>query len=177
MMNVLWIDGEGMMGEGCVIGDVRMVSIRREKATVHFEGKIEKTTEEDSIMKFVNESVMERCLFVFGEMFECTHKYVMKVKEGRMVMIECFFSSSAMDLVMKSMILHVESGELKMSVTSFSGIHIAVPLLSFCGESCVSIAETRILNIECEVEAVRVGGKAKAEMKEVKFENISVAFE
>ncbi|KAH7832394.1 uncharacterized protein MONOS_16463 [Monocercomonoides exilis] len=144
VVNMIFIDGEGMMGEGCVIGDVRMVSIRREKATVHFEGKMEERGEERSMMVFVNESVAERCLFVFGEAFEGVEESVLKEKDGRLEISECFFSSLAMDLVMKSMILHVESGELKMSETSFSGIHSAVPLLSFCGESWMSIAETRI---------------------------------
>eukprot|EP00770_Monocercomonoides_exilis_P007405 MONOS_7366.1-p1 / transcript=MONOS_7366.1 / gene=MONOS_7366 / organism=Monocercomonoides_exilis_PA203 / gene_product=unspecified product / transcript_product=unspecified product / location=Mono_scaffold00249:71933-78601(+) / protein_length=2223 / sequence_SO=supercontig / SO=protein_coding / is_pseudo=false len=177
VVNTILIDGEGMMGEGCVIGDVRMVSIRREKATIHFEGKIGGRGEERSVMVFVNECVVERCQFVFGEGFEGVEGSVLKEKNGRLEISECIFSSSAMDLVMESMILDVESGEVKMCETLFSGIHSAVPLLSFCGESCVSIAETRISNIECEGEVVRVGGKAKAEMKEVKFENMSVASE
>ncbi|KAH7822688.1 uncharacterized protein MONOS_7347 [Monocercomonoides exilis] len=174
---MILIDGEGMMGEGCVIGDVRMVSIRREKATVHFCGKIEGRGEERSVIVFVNECVVERCQFVFGEGFEGVEESVLKEKDGRLEISECIFSLSTMDLVMERMILDVESGELKMSETLFSGIHSAVPLLSSCGESCVSIAETRISNIECEEEVVRVGGKAKAEMKEVKFENMSVASE
>ncbi|KAH7822656.1 uncharacterized protein MONOS_7274 [Monocercomonoides exilis] len=175
VVNMILIDGEGMMGEGCVIGDVKVVSIRREKATIHFCGKMGERGEERSMMVFVNECVVERCQFVFGEMFGWGGESIVKEKDGRLEISECIFSSSTMDLVMERMILDVESGELKMSETLFSGIHSAVPLLSFCGESCVSIAETRILNIECEGEVVRVGGKAKAEMKEVKFENMSVA--
>ncbi|KAH7822672.1 uncharacterized protein MONOS_10737 [Monocercomonoides exilis] len=177
VVNTILIDGEGMMGEGCVIGDVRMVSIRREKATIHFCGKMEGRGEERSVMVFVNECVVERCQFVFGEGFEGVEESVLKENDGRLEISECIFSSSTMDLVMKNMILDVESGEVKMSETLFSGIHSAVPLLSFCGESCVSIAETRISNIECDGEVVQVGGKAKAEMKEVKFENMSVASE
>ncbi|KAH7832684.1 uncharacterized protein MONOS_14656 [Monocercomonoides exilis] len=104
---------------------------------------------------------------VIGEVFEGVEESVLKEKDGRLEISDCFFSSSTVDLVMERMILDVESGELKMSETSFIGIHSAVPLLSFCGESCVSISETRISNIECEKEVVRVGGKAKVEMKEV----------
>ncbi|KAH7815839.1 uncharacterized protein MONOS_16259 [Monocercomonoides exilis] len=114
---------------------------------------------------------------MFGDAFEGVEESVLKEKDGKLEILDCFFSSSAMDLVMKSMILHVESGELKMSETLFSGIHSSVPLLSFRGESGASIVETRMLNIECEGEIVRVGEKAKVEMKEVKFEYISVAIE
>ncbi|KAH7824036.1 uncharacterized protein MONOS_17547 [Monocercomonoides exilis] len=177
IMNVIFIDGEGDIGGECVIGDLSVKSMKKMKATVHYNATIQEMGNEGAVIVFVNESVMEKCLFVFGEAFEGVEESALKEKDGRLEISDCFFSSSAMDLVMKSMILHVERGEMKMSETLFSGIHSAVQLLSFCGESCVSIAETRILNIECEGEVVRVGGKAKAEMKEMKFENMSVANE
>ncbi|KAH7824000.1 uncharacterized protein MONOS_7957 [Monocercomonoides exilis] len=174
---MILIDGEGDIGGECVVGDLCVKSMKKAKGTIHFNEAIQEMGSEGSVIVFVNECVVERCLFVFGEEFEGVEESVLKEKDERLEISECFFSSSAMDLVMKSMILHVERGELKMSETLFSGIHSAVQLLSFCGESCVSIAETRILNIECEGEVVRVGGKAKAEMKETKFENMSVANE
>ncbi|KAH7824481.1 uncharacterized protein MONOS_3978 [Monocercomonoides exilis] len=175
IMNVIFIDGEGDIGGECVMGDVSVKPMKKVKATIRFNATVQEMGNEGAVIVFVNESVMEKCLFVFGEAFEGVEESALKEKDGRLEISDCFFSSSAMDFVMKSMILHVERGELKMSETSFSGIHSSVPLLSFCGELGVSIAETRISNIECEGEVVRVGGKAKAEMKEVMFENISVA--
>ncbi|KAH7815189.1 uncharacterized protein MONOS_13946 [Monocercomonoides exilis] len=177
VVKMILIDGEGDIGGECVVGDLCVKSIKKAKGTIHFNEAIQEMGSEGSVIVFVNECVVERCLFVFGEEFEGVEESVLKEKDERLEISECFFSSSAMDLVMERMILDVESGELKMSETLFSGIHSSVPLLSFCGELGVSIVETRMLNIECEGEVVRVGGKAKTEMKEVKFENISVAIE
>ncbi|KAH7819287.1 uncharacterized protein MONOS_2854 [Monocercomonoides exilis] len=177
MMNVLWIDGEGMMGEECVIGDVRMVSMGREKATVHFEGKMEERGEERSMMVFVNESVVERCLFVFGEMFESTQKYVVKVKEGRMVMNECSFegSASGMGKMLKNTLVGVEGGEMEMVRCTIRRIHHCGRLVVFCGESSrVIMSETRIWDVESEGDVVVVEGEARVSVKEVEMENITI---
>ncbi|KAH7819305.1 uncharacterized protein MONOS_14575 [Monocercomonoides exilis] len=176
MMNVLWIDGEGMMGEECVIGDVRMVSMGREKATVHFEGKMEERGEERSMMVFVNESVVERCLFLFGEMFESAQKYAVKVKEGRMVMNECSFegSASGMGKRLKSTLVGVEGGEMEMVRCTIRNIRHCGRLVMFCGESLVVMDETRILDVESEGDVVVVEGEARVSVKEVGMENITI---
>ncbi|KAH7827236.1 uncharacterized protein MONOS_647 [Monocercomonoides exilis] len=170
------IDGEGMMGEECVIGDVRMVSMGREKATVHFEGKMEERGEERSVMVFVNESVVERCLFVFGSEFEANHKFVLKVKNGSMEMRSCEYISSAVELKLDNTIVIMESGELRMWEMEFSSLHLRAPLIVLCEESKVFLGETNIWNVTCEGDAavVVVGGKAELEMKEMSFENISL---
>ncbi|KAH7819323.1 uncharacterized protein MONOS_9724 [Monocercomonoides exilis] len=176
MMNVLWIDGEGMMGEECVIGDVRMVSMGREKATVHFEGKMEERGEERSMMVFVNESVVERCLFVFGEMFESTQKYVVKVKEGQMVMNECSFegSASGMGKMLKNTLVGVEGGEMEMVRCTIRNICHCGRLVVFCGESLAVMDETRIWDVESEGEMIVVEGEARVSVKEVGMENITI---
>ncbi|KAH7819320.1 uncharacterized protein MONOS_9722 [Monocercomonoides exilis] len=177
MMNVLWIDGEGMMGEECVIGDARMMSMGREKATAHFEGKTEESGGERSMMVFVNESVVERCLFVFGEMFESTHKYVVKVKEGRMVMNECSFegSSSEMGKKLKNTLVGVEGGEMEMVRCTIRHIRHCGRLVVFSGESSrVIMSETRIWDVESEGDVVVVEGEARVNVKEVGMENITI---
>ncbi|KAH7819425.1 uncharacterized protein MONOS_15285 [Monocercomonoides exilis] len=178
--NMIFIDGEGMMGEECVIRDVRMVSMGREKATVHFEGKMEERGEERSMMVFVNESVVERCLFVFGEMFESTQKYVVKVKEGRMVMNECSFegSASGMGKRLKSTLVGVEGGEMEMVRCTIRHIHHCGRLVVFCGESSrVIMSETRIWDVESEGDVVVVEGEARVNVKEVGMENITITGE
>ncbi|KAH7816980.1 uncharacterized protein MONOS_8707 [Monocercomonoides exilis] len=174
--NTIWIDGEGMMGEECVIGDVRMVSMMRENATVHFEGKIEKSSEEDNIMKFVNESAVERCSFEFGSEFEANHKFVLKVKNGSMEMRSCEFISSAVELKLDNTIVIMESGELRMWEMEFSSLHLRAPLIVLREESKVQTRETNIWNVTCEGDeaVVVVEGKAVFEMKEMSFENISL---
>ncbi|KAH7819344.1 uncharacterized protein MONOS_12011 [Monocercomonoides exilis] len=161
--NMIFVDGEGDIGGECVIGDLCVKSVKKAKATIHLNATIQEIGNERSVIVFVNECVAERCAFEFGEMFEASNKFILKVKNGSMEMRSYEFISSAV--------------ELKMSETLFSGIHSSVPLLSFCGEFGALIVETRMLNVECDGEDVRVGEKAKAGMKEVKFENISVASE
>ncbi|KAH7830201.1 uncharacterized protein MONOS_4340 [Monocercomonoides exilis] len=174
--NTIWIDEEGMMGEECVIGDVRMVSMRREKATVHFEKKMEERGEERSIMVFVNENVVERCLLVFGEMFESTHKYVVKVKEWRMVMNECSFESlaSGMGKRLKNTVVGVEGGEMEMVRCTIRRIHHCGRLVVFCGESLVVMDETKIWDVESEGDVVIVERDARVGVKEVRMENVTI---
>ncbi|KAH7827840.1 uncharacterized protein MONOS_13047 [Monocercomonoides exilis] len=174
LMNVLWIDGECVIGGECEIGDVRMNSMTKASATINFNEKIEETGNERSVAVFVNECIIEKCRFVFGEMFEGNQESILKEKNGRLEISECIFSSLAMDLVMKNTIVSVESGELKMSETSFSGIRSTVSLLSFCSEGRVEMFEISISNIECEGDMICVGGKAEVEMKEITANNISL---
>ncbi|KAH7827838.1 uncharacterized protein MONOS_14192 [Monocercomonoides exilis] len=174
LMNVLWIDGECVIGGECEIGDVRMNSMMRTPATIQFNKEIEEIGNERSVAVFVNECIVEKCRFVFGEMFEGNQESILKEKNGRLEISVCIFSSLAMDLVMKNTIVSVESGELKMSETSFSGIRSTVSLLSFCSEGRVEMFEISISNIECEGDSIVVGGKAEVEMKEITANNISL---
>ncbi|KAH7828729.1 uncharacterized protein MONOS_13759c2 [Monocercomonoides exilis] len=65
--NMIVIDGEGMMGEGCVIGDLSVKSMKKMKAIVHFNETIQEMGNEGAVIVFVNESVMERCLGRMGK--------------------------------------------------------------------------------------------------------------
>ncbi|KAH7817387.1 uncharacterized protein MONOS_7782 [Monocercomonoides exilis] len=176
VVNMIIIDGAGKIGGECVIGDVRMEPVKKTKGNICFDGKIEKTSEEDGIMKFVNESAVERCSFEFGGEFEASHKFILKVKNGSMEMRNCKFISSAVELKLDNTIVSVESGELKMWEMEFNSLHLRAALIVLCEESKVFLGETNIWNVMCQADAavVVVGGKAEFEMKEMSFENISL---
>ncbi|KAH7815529.1 uncharacterized protein MONOS_7147 [Monocercomonoides exilis] len=75
---------------------------------------------------------------------------------------------------MKSRIVSVESGELKMTETTFEGIHTTAPLLSFTKEGKVSMSEIGVWDVMSECGLICVGGKVDMEMKEMNFKNNSV---
>ncbi|KAH7828085.1 uncharacterized protein MONOS_1613 [Monocercomonoides exilis] len=177
VQNVLWIDGECLIGGECEIGDLNVKSLKRVQATIHFNTRIEETGSEGSAIVFLNECVVERCEFVFGESFEGNQKNILKEKDGRLEISECRFSSATMDLMMKNTIVIVESGELKISETIFDGICTTAPLLSLTKEVKIVIFEANISEIVSEGEVIGIGMKAEVEMKEVNFENISVVNE
>ncbi|KAH7821682.1 uncharacterized protein MONOS_7443 [Monocercomonoides exilis] len=177
VMNAILIDEEGGVYGECVIGNLVVNSFKKTQAIVKFKSKIEKSTEKDCIMEFVNECSVERCSFQFEDGLESTHSYLMKVKNGSTKIQKCEFFSSAIELKMNSSIVSMESGELKISETTFRDIHSTRSVLSFCEESDVIIDEARISNIECEKDVVSVGGKAKVEMKEMMIENVTLASE
>ncbi|KAH7821290.1 uncharacterized protein MONOS_11601 [Monocercomonoides exilis] len=177
VMNGILIDGEGFVRKECVIGDLVVNSLKKTQGIVRLNCKIEKSGEKDCVMEFVNECSVERCSFQFEDGFESTHNYLMKVKNGMTKIQECeFFSSSTTVEFMKlnSSIVSVESGELKISETTFRDLYSTRSVLSFHEESEVTIDETRISNIECEGDVVSVGGKVKVEMKEMGVENATV---
>ncbi|KAH7815908.1 uncharacterized protein MONOS_866 [Monocercomonoides exilis] len=179
VMNAILIDGEGTVTKDCVIGDLNVNSLKKTQAIVRLKSKIEKSAEKDCIMEFVNECSVERCSFEFEDGFEATHNFILKVKNGTTKIQECEFFSSATTVEMKlnSSIVRVESGELRISETTFRNLHSAGSLLLFNEESNVIIDETSILNINCEGDVVSVGGKAKVVMKIITIENVSVASE
>ncbi|KAH7822421.1 uncharacterized protein MONOS_6419 [Monocercomonoides exilis] len=179
VMNGILIYGEGFVRKECVIGDLVVNSLKKAQGIVRLNCKIEKSGEKDCVMEFVNECSVERCSFQFENGFESTHNCLMKVKNGMTKIQECeFFSSSPTTTVefmkLNSSIVSVESGELKISETTFRDIHSTRSILSFCEESDVTIDETGISNIECEGDVVSVGGKAKVEMKEMGVENVTL---
>ncbi|KAH7832621.1 uncharacterized protein MONOS_13775 [Monocercomonoides exilis] len=177
VMNAILIDGEGFVKEECVIGDLVVNSLKKTQAVVRLNSKIEKSFEKDCVMEFINESAVESCSFEFKDSFESTHSYLMKVKNGSIEIQKCEFFSSSYELKLNSSIVSVESGELKISETTFRDIHSKVSVLSFHEESDVIIDETSILNIKCEGDIVSVGGKAKVAMKEMVIENMTVLLE
>ncbi|KAH7817400.1 uncharacterized protein MONOS_6915 [Monocercomonoides exilis] len=129
-VNTILIDGECLIGGVCEIGDLRITSLTREATTIHFNIMIEEYVNGGSLIVFVHECVVERCEFAFEDMFEWEGESIAKEKNGRLEISECLFSSATMDLVMKSRIVSVESGELKMTETAFDGIHTTEQLLS-----------------------------------------------
>ncbi|KAH7827637.1 uncharacterized protein MONOS_7488 [Monocercomonoides exilis] len=174
VMNAILIDGEGTVTKECVIGDLVVNSLKKTQAIVRLNSKVEKSSDKDCIMEFINECSVERCSFQFEETFESTHNYLMKVKNGSMEIQKCEFFSSAIELKLNSSIVNVERGELRIFDSAFRNLHSSASLLSFCEESKVEVVETIITNIECEGDVVVVGGKAKVEMKEIAANNISL---
>ncbi|KAH7815484.1 uncharacterized protein MONOS_5414 [Monocercomonoides exilis] len=173
--NMILIDGECLIGGVCEIGDLNVKPLKRVQATIHLNTMIEEDEMNGgSVIVFVDECVVERCGFMFGEMFWWGGESIVKEKDGRLEISECLFSSATMDLVMKSRIVSVESGELKMTETTFDGIHTTAPLLSFTKEGKVSMSEIGVWDVMSECGLICVGGKVDVEMKEVNFENNSV---
>ncbi|KAH7818581.1 uncharacterized protein MONOS_14473 [Monocercomonoides exilis] len=179
VMNAILIDGEGVVSGECEIRDLVVSSFKKTQAIIRLNSKIEKSFEKDCVMELINESSVERCSFQFEDGFESTHSYLMKVKNGSTEIHKCEFYSSATAVGMRlnSSVVSVESGELKISETTFRDINSKVSVLSLCEESDVTIDETRISNIECEGDIVNVGGKAKVEMKEMGVENVTLVLE
>ncbi|KAH7816206.1 uncharacterized protein MONOS_8286 [Monocercomonoides exilis] len=173
--SMIIIDGEGKIGGECVTGDVRMVPVKKTKGKIHFDGKIEKASEENSILKFVNESAVERCSFEFGEQFSSSHSCIMKVKNGTIMMRECECLSSTSELVIKSIVMSVEGGELEMDKCVFTRMQLSVPLIEFIGESKAVISETKIDNLDSEGNVIEVGDRAEVEMKELDVQNITLS--
>ncbi|KAH7820145.1 uncharacterized protein MONOS_12695 [Monocercomonoides exilis] len=174
IMNAIVIEEEGMIGGECEIGDARITSMKRSEATIHLNGMVDEIWSEKSIVVFVDECVVEKCLFVFGGGFEAKHRSMMKAKNGRLEICECAFGSSEREQRLECSIVRVESGELKMEETMFRDLHSSAPLLIFCEESRVALDETSLSNIVCEGDVVVVGGKAAVEVKEMTVKNISV---
>ncbi|KAH7820229.1 uncharacterized protein MONOS_7768 [Monocercomonoides exilis] len=118
--NAMWIDGEGMVGGECVVGGARIASKKKAKARVLVSKKIEARGEEESVVVFVEGCVVEKCMFVFGVLFESTHKWIMKEKNGSLVMRECSFECWGMGNVVNSSIVGVEGGEFEMNKCSIA---------------------------------------------------------
>ncbi|KAH7819567.1 uncharacterized protein MONOS_7027 [Monocercomonoides exilis] len=173
--NMILIDGECLIGGVCEIRDLNVKSLKRAQAAIHLNTRIEEDEMNGgSVIVFVDECVVERCGFVFGEMFGWDGESIVKEKDGRLEISECLFSSATMDLVMKSRIVCAESGELKMTETTFDGIHTTAPLLSFTKEGKVSMSEISIWDVTSECGLICVGGSVQVEMTMVEGVNISV---
>eukprot|EP00770_Monocercomonoides_exilis_P003537 MONOS_3518.1-p1 / transcript=MONOS_3518.1 / gene=MONOS_3518 / organism=Monocercomonoides_exilis_PA203 / gene_product=unspecified product / transcript_product=unspecified product / location=Mono_scaffold00083:78558-85916(+) / protein_length=2452 / sequence_SO=supercontig / SO=protein_coding / is_pseudo=false len=175
IMNVIFIDEEGDIGGECVIGDLNVKSIKKMKATVHFNATIQEMGNEGSVIVFVNECVVERCVFEFGELHEANHRYIMKVKNGTTMMRECECLSSTTELIISSTIMAVEGGELEMDKCAFTRMKLCVPLIEFVGGSEATISETRIDNLESEGNVIEVGNRARVEMKMLDIQNIALS--
>ncbi|KAH7820078.1 uncharacterized protein MONOS_6094 [Monocercomonoides exilis] len=173
IMNAIVIEEEGMIGGECEIGDVRITSMKRSGATIHLNGTIDEVWSERSIVVFVNECVMEKCLYVFGGGFEAKYRNMMKAKNGRLEICECALESSEREQRLECSIVRVESGELKMEETMFRDLRLSAPLLIFCEELRVVLDEANLTNIVCEGDVVVVGGKAAVEVKEMTVKNVS----
>ncbi|KAH7827014.1 putative Protein tyrosine and serine/threonine kinase [Monocercomonoides exilis] len=174
VMNAILIDGEGTVSGECAIEDLVVTSFKKAQAIVKLKSKIEKSTEKDCIMEFVNECGVERCSFQFEDGFESIHNYLLKVKNGSLEIQKCEFFSSTDELKLNNSVMSVESGELMIFDSTFRDVHSARSVLLFNKESYVIIDETRILNVECEKDVVSIGGKAKVEMKEMEAENVTL---
>ncbi|KAH7825127.1 uncharacterized protein MONOS_1496 [Monocercomonoides exilis] len=173
--NVIWIDGEGDIGGECVVGDLCVKSMKKAKGTIHFNEAIQEMGSEGSVIVFVNECVVERCVHEFGELFEANHRCIMKVKNGTTMMRECEFLSSTSELAIKSIVMSVEGGELEMDKCVVTRMKLRVPLMEFIGESKAIISETRIDDLKSEGNVIEIGDTAKVELKELDAENITIS--
>ncbi|KAH7819086.1 uncharacterized protein MONOS_2050 [Monocercomonoides exilis] len=176
LINVLWIDEEGVVEDECLIGDLNVKSLERLSGIVRFERRIE-TGMELSVMMFMNECSVERCWFAFGKMLEGEQEWIMKEKNGVLAISECLFSALLQEMMIKCTVVSVESGELKISDTTFKDIHLTTKLISFCEESKVVMIGVRMLEIVCEGKVIEIGGKSNVEMKDLMGENITVVGE
>ncbi|KAH7825106.1 uncharacterized protein MONOS_6344 [Monocercomonoides exilis] len=175
MGNFIWIDGEGDIGGECAIGDLCMKSMKKAKGTIHFNEVIQEMESEGSVIVFVNECAVERCVHEFGELFEANHKCIMKVKNGTTIMRECECLSSTSELVIDSIVMAVEGGELEMDKCLVSRMKLRVPLMEFIGESKAVMSETRIDDLKSEGNVIEIGDTAKVELKELDAENITIS--
>ncbi|KAH7825088.1 uncharacterized protein MONOS_14718 [Monocercomonoides exilis] len=149
--------------------------MKKAKATIHFNEAIQEMGSEGSVIVFVNECVVERCVHEFGELFEANHKCVMKVKNGTAMMRECECLSSTSELTIKSIVMAVEGGELEMDKCVSMRMKLRVPLMEFIGESKAIISETRIDDLKSEGNVIEIGDTAKVELKELDAENITIS--
>ncbi|KAH7815530.1 uncharacterized protein MONOS_7148 [Monocercomonoides exilis] len=87
--NMILIDGECLIGGVCEIGDLNVKSLKRAQATIHLNTMIEEDEMNGgSVIVFVDECVVERCGFVFGEMFGWGGESIVKEKDGRLEVSE-----------------------------------------------------------------------------------------
>eukprot|EP00770_Monocercomonoides_exilis_P012767 MONOS_12711.1-p1 / transcript=MONOS_12711.1 / gene=MONOS_12711 / organism=Monocercomonoides_exilis_PA203 / gene_product=unspecified product / transcript_product=unspecified product / location=Mono_scaffold00723:6891-14219(+) / protein_length=2442 / sequence_SO=supercontig / SO=protein_coding / is_pseudo=false len=175
IMNVIFIDGEGDIGGECVMGDVSVKPMKKAKATVHFNATVQEMGNEGNMVTFVNECVVERCVFEFGEQFSSSHSCIMKVKNGTTEMRECECLTSATELTIHSTIMGVEGGELEMDKCVFTRMKLSVPLIEFIGGSKAAISETKIDDFESEGNVIEVGDRAEVEMKELDVQSITLS--
>ncbi|KAH7827720.1 uncharacterized protein MONOS_4024 [Monocercomonoides exilis] len=175
IMNAIFIDGEGDIGGECVMGDVSVKPMKKVKATIRFNEAIQEMGNEGNMIMFVNECVVERCVFEFGEQFSSSHSCIMKVKNGTTEMRECECLSSTFVLTIHSTIMGVEGGELEMVKCVFTRMKLSVPLIEFIGESKAAISETKIDNLDSEGNVIEVGDRADVEMKELDVQNITLS--
>ncbi|KAH7820845.1 uncharacterized protein MONOS_5659 [Monocercomonoides exilis] len=178
VMNVVLIDGEGMIGGECVIGDLEVKPMKKIRATIHLTVKIEKTDNEKSIVEFVNESVVERCVFEFGGLFETEHTSIMKVKNGSLGMSECLWKSVGMMMRLNSTVVEVEGGELEMMKCSFTSMNVSKAIFLAYLDCDIEMYQISISNIESRNKGVVCfGKKVKVQMKEMIVENATLLSE
>ncbi|KAH7816772.1 uncharacterized protein MONOS_15097 [Monocercomonoides exilis] len=70
VINGILIDGEGFVRRECVIEDLIVTSFKKTQAILRLKSEIEKSSEKDCVMEFVNECSVERCSFQFEDGFE-----------------------------------------------------------------------------------------------------------
>ncbi|KAH7814999.1 uncharacterized protein MONOS_9600 [Monocercomonoides exilis] len=173
VVNMLLIDGEGVIGRECVIGDMNVKSLKKTQSTIRLEGKMEVVGDEGSVIVFVNESAAEKCEFLFGLSFESEHSCIVKVKNGTLGMSECWWRSVGMMMLLNGTIVEVESGEMEMEKCVVSCVSTSQEILSFCEGSKAAIYQLRMSDIESENGGIVDVKKAKVEAKEILMNNIT----
>eukprot|EP00770_Monocercomonoides_exilis_P015510 MONOS_15460.1-p1 / transcript=MONOS_15460.1 / gene=MONOS_15460 / organism=Monocercomonoides_exilis_PA203 / gene_product=unspecified product / transcript_product=unspecified product / location=Mono_scaffold01239:53-3990(-) / protein_length=1253 / sequence_SO=supercontig / SO=protein_coding / is_pseudo=false len=175
VMNAILVDGEGKMGGECLIGDMEVKLVSRTAATIHLDSRIEVGWDEESIVVFVGECSVEKCLFVMEVGFWSMDGWIVKVENGRTEMRECGFSSS-LELEVNGTFMGIVSGELSMEKCTFSWISTTQPLFSFCEGGTVVMTETRIWGVESKSDGmVVIGGDSRVEMKMWNVMNVTMS--
>ncbi|KAH7816815.1 uncharacterized protein MONOS_1587 [Monocercomonoides exilis] len=173
VMNAILIDGEGVIGGECVIGDMNVKSLKKTQSTIHLDGKMEAVGDEGSVVVFVNESAVEKCEFLFGLSFESEHSCIVKVKNGTLGVSECWWKSVGMMTLLNSTIVKVEGGELEMEKCVVSCVSTSREILSVCEGSKAAIYQLRMSDIESEDGGIVDVKKARVEAKEMSMSNIA----
>ncbi|KAH7829865.1 uncharacterized protein MONOS_1437 [Monocercomonoides exilis] len=171
--NMLLIDGEGVIGGVCVIGDMNVKSLKKTRSIIHLDGKMEAVGDEGSVVVFVNESAVGKCEFLFGLSFESEHSCIVKVKNGTLGVSECWWKSVGMMMLLNSTIVEVEGGELEMEKCVVSCVSTSREILSVCEGSKAAIYQLRMSDIESEDGGIVDANKAKMEAKEMSMSNIT----
>ncbi|KAH7829886.1 uncharacterized protein MONOS_1418 [Monocercomonoides exilis] len=173
IVNMLLIDGEGVIGGECVIGDMNVKSLKKTRSTIHLEGKMEAVGDEGSVVVFVNESAVEKCEFLFGLSFESEHSCIVKVKNGTLGVGECWWKSVGMMMLLNSTIVEVEGGELEMMKCVVSCVSTSREILSVCEGGKATIFQLRMNDIKSEDGGIVDVKKARMEAKEMSMSNIT----
>ncbi|KAH7829936.1 uncharacterized protein MONOS_5990 [Monocercomonoides exilis] len=171
--NSIWIDGEGVIGGECVIGDMNVKSLKKTQSTIHLDGKMEAVGDEGSVVVFVNESAVEKCEFLFELSFESEHSCIVKVKNGTLGVSECWWKSVGMMMLLNSTIVEVEGGELEVEKCVVSCVSTSRQVLSVCEGSKAAIYQLRMSDIESEDGEIVDAKKARVEAKEMSMSNIT----
>ncbi|KAH7824953.1 uncharacterized protein MONOS_16363 [Monocercomonoides exilis] len=147
--NSIWIDGEGVIGGECVIGDMNVKSLKKTQSTIILNGKMEIVEDEGK------------------------YSFIVKVKNGTLGVSERWWKSVGTTTLLNSIIVEVEWVELEMEKCVVSSVSTSQQILSVCEGSKAVIYQLRMSDIESEDGGIVDAKKARVEAKEMSMSNIT----